>query len=204
MAGGDELSARLPAAERVLLPVRSKQRTIIAFLTAEKIRPIQIHAILKTAYGDDCISVLMSVRFAVGRNAPLKPVMLLVMSNLVTPPAAVASTSPSQHDRTAEQKLCWSANQGESQHFQRVTCIRVEWFSRTCAGDYRQCLGTEQFVRIMPDTAQVRRQRTHCKDWTSSASITQRTTQTLLHRTTTCSAGWGSIWGAVDSLATTS
>ena len=57
MAGGHELSARLPAAERVSLPVRLKQRAIIAFLTAEKIRPIQIHARLKSVYGDAFISV---------------------------------------------------------------------------------------------------------------------------------------------------
>ena len=34
MAGGDELSARLPVAERVSLPVRLKQRAIIPFLTS--------------------------------------------------------------------------------------------------------------------------------------------------------------------------
>ena len=68
---------------------------------AEKILPIQIHAILKTVYRDDCISALMSVRFAVGRSAPLKSVMLLVMSNLVAAPAADA---PSRHDRTAAQE----------------------------------------------------------------------------------------------------
>ena len=57
MAGSDAFSARLPAAERVSLPVRLKQRAIIAFLTAEKIRPIQIHARLKTVDGDAFISV---------------------------------------------------------------------------------------------------------------------------------------------------
>ena len=61
MAGSDKLSARLPAAERVSLPVRLKQRAIIAFLTAEKIRPIQIHARLKTVYGDAFISVCTDV-----------------------------------------------------------------------------------------------------------------------------------------------
>ena len=61
MAGSDELSARLPAAERVSLPVRLKQRAIIAFLTAEKIPPIQIHARLKTVYGDAFISVCTDV-----------------------------------------------------------------------------------------------------------------------------------------------
>ena len=68
MTGGDELSARLPAAERVSLPVRLKQRAIVESLMTEKIRPIQIHAILKTVYDDDRISVLMSVRFAVGET----------------------------------------------------------------------------------------------------------------------------------------
>ena len=89
---------------------------------------------IKTVNSDNCISVLMSVRFAVGRSAPLKPVMILVMSNLVVAPVADA---PLRHDRTAAQK-CWSANQEELQHFQRVTCNWVECFSRTCTSDHRQ------------------------------------------------------------------
>ena len=149
MAGGDELSARLPVAERVSLPVRLKQRAIIPFLTdtAVKIRPIQINTILKTAYGDDCISVLMSVRFAVRRSAPLKPVMLLVMLNLMAPPTADA---PSPHDRTVAE--CWSPNQGESQHCQTVLCNWEECFSRTCASDWSSTmawdLDKEKFVDI--------------------------------------------------------
>ena len=136
MAGGDELSARLPAAERVSLPDRLKQRAIIAFLTAEKIRQIQIHAILKTVYGDNCISVLMSVRFAVGRSAPLKPVMLLVMSNLVAAPAADVR---SRHDQRAAQ----SADQliRENRNISKESLATELNDSRTCAGDHQQWLG---------------------------------------------------------------
>jgi len=37
--------------------VRFKQRTVIEFLTAEKVPPIEIHRRMQAVYGDQCVAV---------------------------------------------------------------------------------------------------------------------------------------------------
>jgi len=39
------------------LDVRYKQRSVIEFLTAEKIPPIEIHRRIEAIYGDQCVDV---------------------------------------------------------------------------------------------------------------------------------------------------
>jgi len=37
--------------------VRFKQRTVIEFLAAEKVRPIEIHRRMQAVYGDQCVDL---------------------------------------------------------------------------------------------------------------------------------------------------
>jgi hypothetical protein len=37
--------------------VRLKNRTVIAFLTAEKVPPLEIHRQMQAVYGDQCVDV---------------------------------------------------------------------------------------------------------------------------------------------------
>ena len=125
----------------------------------EKIRPIQIHAILKAVYCGAFISVLISIRFAVGRSAPLKSVMLLVMSNLVAPPAADTphGTTEQQH-RSADQLIRKNRN-----IYKESLATELNVSRERAQVIIDNGLGTEKPVRIMSDTAQARRQRSSAK-----------------------------------------
>ena len=188
MAGSNKLSARLPAAERVSLPSSFE---IASHRRVPHSREDPTDTDQRQTKNNTVTPLLVYwCQFC----PPLDEARLWSLwcswscriwwrHQQRTPPPPPHGTTEQQH-RNADQLIREDRNIYKES---LATELNVSRERAQVIIDNGLC--TEKPVRIMPDIAQARRQRKQCKDWTSSASITQRTVQVWPNRTSSCSAG---------------